>query len=215
MKVDSGPGPLVLLVEDDVELGSYLRVKLSQAGFRVMLAETAAGGLVLARESNPSIVVANVDLPHGRDIVTRLERTGVPLILLTGLQGGRVPFRDVEVLRKPFLVHELLELLRVRRISASCLSAGAVRLDVKVRLLTVAEVPVPVSAKEFELLLVLMRRPRRVYSAQELTGAIWPDQSVGPNSLTALATTVRRKVAEAGQPGFIRTVRGFGYGLST
>ena len=206
----------VVLIEDDVELALSLRIKLSLAGFRVVHSGTVMGGLVLVRESNPAVMVANVDLPHGRDIVMRLARTGVPLILLTSLQCGTVlPSGNVEVLRKPFLFHALKEQMRLLSVSVSCLSVGAVRLDVQARQLTVGELRVSVSAKEFELLRTLVRHPHRVFSLEELRGALWPDWEVPYNALTVLVAGVRRKLERAGQPGFIRTIRGYGYGLRT
>ncbi len=206
----------VVLIEDDVELAPHLKVRLSLAGFQVVHADTVMAGLVLVRESNPAVVIANVDLLHGQDIVARLDRTGVPLILLTSLQGGAVlPSGNVEVLRKPFPFHALLEQLRLLSVSLSCLSVGAVCLDIQARQLTVGELPVSVSAKEFELLRTLARHPHRVFSPEELRGALWPDRRAPYNSLTVLMAGVRRKLENAGQPDFIRTVRGYGYGLRT
>lgn len=206
----------VVLIENDVELAPYLKVKLSLAGFQVVHSDTVMGGLVLVRESNPAVVVANVDLVHGQDIVTRLDRTGVPLILLTSLQGGAVlPSGNVEVIRKPFPFHALLEQMRLLSVSRSCLSVGAMCLDIQARQLTVGELPVSVSAKEFELLRTLVRHPHRVFSPEELRGMLWPDREVRYNSLTVLVAGVRRKLESVGQPDFIRTVRGYGYGLRT
>ena len=204
-----------MLIEDDAELASYLRVKLSHAGFRVMLSDTVVGGLILTREYGLAAVVASMDLPHGQDIAARLGRVGVPLILLTSLQGGWVPSGNVEVLTKPFLFHVLIDQLRFLHVSVTDLSVGPVRLDVKARVLTVRKVSVLVSAREAELLVLLMRRPGRAFSVEELSGSMWPGRETGPNSLAVLVASVRRKLAEAGQPGFIRTVRGFGYGLNT
>ena len=212
-KADSGR--VVVLIEDDAELASYLKVKLSLMGFRVDQSDNVMGGLVLVRESCPAVVIANADLQNSQDVVTRLRGTGVPLILLTGAASKCASWpAGVEVIVKPFLFHTLLGHLGSLGKFKGDLRVGEVHLDVTSRVVTVSDVRVPMTPTEFELLRLLMRHPNRAFSSKELQGALWPHREVHSNSLTVLAGGVRRKLAGAGQERFIRTVRGYGYGLS-
>jgi DNA-binding response OmpR family regulator len=212
-KADSGR--VVVLIEDDAELASYLKVKLSLMGFRVDHSDTVMGGLVLVRESSPAVVIANADLPHSQDVVSRLRGRGVPLVLLTGADSKCAPWpAGVEVIVKPFLFHTLLGHLGSLGKFKGDLRVGEVYLNVTARSVTVSGVVVPVTPKEFELLRLLMRHPHRAFSGKELQGALWPHREVHSNALAVLAGCVRRKLAGAGLEGFIRSVRGYGYGLN-
>lgn len=206
----------MVLIEDDAELASYLKVKLSLMGFRVDHSDTVMGGLVLVRELYPAVVIANADLPHSQDVVTRLRGTGVPLVLLSAFDSKCVPApAGVEVIVKPFLFHTLLGHLGSLGKFKGDLRVGEVYLDVRARSVMVSDVVVPVTPMEFELLRTLMRHPHRAFPSKELQGALWPERAVHSNTLTVLAGSVRRKLAGAGREGFIRTVRGYGYGLNT
>ncbi len=208
-----GRGTL-LLIEDDAELSVSLRVKLTQAGFQVTLAESVVGGMIAVREVCPAVVVASVDLPQGEDIVVRVRKMGVPLVLLAQAGGRRKSLLSgVEVIVKPFLFHVLLGRLDQLTDPQVSLQVGDVRLVVEGREVTVSGVTVQVSSMEAELLRALMRFPHRVCSERELMRAIWPGREVHPNSLGMLLMTLRRKLAGAGMPEFIRTVRWYGYGL--
>ncbi|WP_407543149.1 response regulator transcription factor (plasmid) [Deinococcus radiomollis] len=212
-KADSGR---VVLIEDDAELVSYLKVKLSLMGFQVNHSDNVMGGLVLVRESSPAVVIANADLPHSQDVVTRLRGTGVPLLLLIGAASKCASWpAGVEVIVKPFVFHTLLGHLGSLGKFKGNLRVGEVYLDVSTRVVTVSDVRVPVTPTEFELLRLLMRHPNRAFSSKELQGALWPHKEVTSNALTVLAGSVRRKLTCAGQEQFIRTVRGYGYGLDT
>jgi two-component system response regulator MprA len=211
-KADSGR--VVVLIEDDAELASSLKVKLALMGFRVDHSDTVMGGLILARESSPAVVIANADLPHGQDVVSRLRGTGVPLVLLTGADSKCASWpAGVEVIVKPFLFYTLLRHLGSLEKFNGDLRVGEVYLNVTARSVMVSDVVVPVTPKEFELLRLLMRHPHRVFSSKDLQGALWPCKEVHSNALTVVAGCVRRKLAGAGRPEFIRSVRGYGYGL--
>ena len=206
------------MIEDDAELSAFLREKLTHAGFRVMLADSVMKGLIAAREVCPAVVVANVDLPHGQDIVARVRGMGIPLVLMTRADaGGRSLSPGVEVIRKPFVVHALLERLDVlRKVAAGTpLQVGAVRLNASAREVKVSGTKVEVSPMEGEFLRILMRSPHRAHSGRDLTRAIWPGREMHPNSLSVLVMKLRRKLSGVGIPEFIRTVRGYGYGLRT
>lgn len=164
-KADSGR--VVVLIEDDAELASYLRVKLSLMGLRVDHSDNVMGGLVLVRETDPAVVIANADLPNSQDVVMRLRGTGVPLVLLTGAASKCVPVpAGVEVLVKPFLFHTLLGHLGSLGKSKGDLRVGEVHLDVTARSVTASGVRVPVTPTEFELLRLLMRHPNRAFSSK-------------------------------------------------
>lgn len=213
-------GPRVLVVEDDTQLATMLRTLLSDEGYRVDVARDGQQGLHLALGARHDIMLVDRGLPgiEGIDLVRRLRRRGVttPVLVLTarGTAADRVEGLDAgaeDYLVKPFDVDELLArlraLLRRHLEDAEELDLGARRLLVAER--RVVGGPgddVELSPRECELLLVLARRPSRVFGREELLDRVFDDADT-TGAVDTYVHYLRRKLGR----DIVRTVRGSGY----
>lgn len=220
MDVAKPLGPRVLVVEDDPQLAAMLRTLLSEEGYRVDLARDGQQGLHLSLSAGHDILLVDRGLPgiEGVDLVRRLRRQGVvtPVLVLTarGTAADRVEGLDAgaeDYLVKPFDVDELLA--RLRALLRRHLE-DAEELDLGGRRLLVAErrvvggpgAEVELSPRECELLLVLARRPSRVFGREELLDRVFDDADT-TGAVDTYVHYLRRKLGR----DIVRTVRGSGY----
>ena len=214
----------VLIVEDDRALGRLLAGILRDAGHRAEWAESGVAGLVALRENPPDLVVLDLGLPdlEGDEILSRLRRTSdIPVLVLTAtrdLDRKLALFREGadDYLEKPFHPEELLARIgallrrfdRDRRVVVGELEidreAGAVRYRGR---------EASLSPRELELLVLLARRPGRVYAREEIEAALWGDSPPRSNALEVHLAKLRAKLSQIGAEGLLRTVRGRGYAL--
>ncbi len=225
----------VLLVGPRPASGS-LPADLEADRFRVLLAADAEEVQEALRNSCPSAVIVDLDMPGSGGLeAVRLIRDGGPeepwdsAMPVLGVSGSREPHRVVralergadEVVGTPFAYVELLARLRalMRRAdgewSAGMLRVGVLAVDRRARRVTVRGVPINLSAKEMGLLTALARDPRRVVSKHELLRDVWGYVSPGrTRTVDSHASRLRRKLFDAsGGERFIINVWGLGYRL--
>jgi len=220
----------LLVVEDNDKLRASLKKGLEQEGYAVDLAPDGAEAQVLIDTVGDGYDAVLLDrmLPDsdGMALCRSLRRSGsrIPILMLTARDGvqDRVEGLDSgadDYLVKPFSFDELTARLRAlmrrpRGPVQMVLSAGQVTLDPSTRAVTVAGRPVPLTAKEFGFLELLMRQPGRVFSREQITRSLWDGEFDGySNVVDVHVKNVRRKLAEAGAHDSIETLRGTGYRL--
>ena len=214
----------ILLVEDDPLLGDGLRAGLRQLGFQV---DWVRDGMAAERELRSDVYAAAVldlGLPRkdGMEVLAGLRAAGLALAVLVltardavtdrvrGLDAGADDY-----VVKPVDLHELAARLRalVRRAHGQpreCLTAQDVVLDPAARTVQRAGEPVVLSAREFDLLHVLMLNAGRVLSREQLEQHLYSwGREVESNAVEVHIHHLRRKL---GAP-LIQTVRGVGYSL--
>jgi two-component system response regulator QseB len=215
----------VLLVEDDRRLAEHLQRVLTGEGYTVTAAEDGQRALHLGLTRTFDLIVLDRGLPaiEGLDLLGRLRRSGVaaPVLVLSAraTTQDRVEGLDTgaqDYLAKPFEVDELLARLRalLRRPgpSGSHLALGdrsVLDCDSRVVRLTDDRV-VELSEREADLMALLARSPKQVFSRADLLLRVFPDAE----SETVVDTYVhycRRKLGKSS----IRTVRGRGFCLGT
>ncbi len=189
------PGPLVLVVEDEVQVRRFLRAALGSHGYRVLEAETVREAEQLATSHNPDVFLLDLGLPDadGIELARRLrEWTRAPILVLSarGREEDKVNALDAgadDYLTKPFGVNELLARLRVALRHASAapdapalLEAGPLRIDLARREVTVEGRDVRLTPTEYKLLALLARHAGKVLTHRQILREVW-----GPNATEA------------------------------
>jgi DNA-binding response OmpR family regulator len=220
-EVETGGGLRVLVVEDDPGIARSLSRGLARAGYRVEMVGTGAAALA----ADPAdVVLLDLGLPDvdGVEVCRLLRtRTDAALIVVTarGEEGDRVAALDEgadDYLVKPFGLAELLARIRavLRRVRPSgpvVFAHGPLILDPRTRRVTVHEVEVALTPKEFDILECLTVDPGRVVSRQELLERVWDANWYGPTKvLDVHMAALRRKLAV---DGLVETVYGRGFRL--
>lgn len=219
-------GAKILLIEDEEKLARFVELELSYEGYRVTKAFDGRRGLELAESGEFDLVLLDIMLPElsGMEVLRRIRRkSSIPVIMLTardsiedkvaGLDRGADDY-----LTKPFAIEELLARIRtaLRKktigTESSVLSASRVRLDVARRTVTVDDVPVELTKREFDLLHYLLKNKGIVLSRDTLMDHVWDYDFDGEtNAVDVYIRFLRSKIDEAFGIKLIHTVRGVGY----
>jgi two-component system response regulator MprA len=223
----------VLVVDDDPNLLRMLRRGLILAGYRVVAAEDGEAALILARDTDPDVVVLDVMLPEpldGFEVARRLRAAGydVPILMLTAraqLQDKLAGFqRGVDdYLPKPFAFEELLArvgaLVRRGRRAETTVPKHALRyadleVDLDTRDASRSGRVLELTAREFDLLAFFLEHPRQVLTRERIFQAVWGSEFMGTsNIIDANVYVLRTKLEAGGGSRLIQTVRGVGYSL--
>ncbi len=215
------PGPRLLLVEDDRHLCGLLERLLTGEGYAVSTARDGQEGLHRGLVGDWDVLVVDRSLPaiEGLDLVARLRARGVsaPVLMLTARDtvADRVEGLDAgaeDYLGKPFEVEELLArlraLLRPRGRNPAKLPVGRGELRVTEARVVIDDTEVDLSRREAELLAVLARSPRRIFTRDELLDLVF-EEAATPGAVDTYVYYLRRKL---GRP-VVETVHGIGYRL--
>lgn len=220
----------ILIVEDEVKTGDYLRQGLSEAGYVVDLARDGLDGLHLALDGDYHLIVLDIMLPtlDGWGVLQKLRRSGreTPVLFLTARDQVADRVRGLELgaddyLVKPFAFSEFLArvrtLLRRGRISEpEVLRSSNLELDLLRRRVNRDGQRIDLTAKEFALLELLMRRQGEVLPRSLIASQVWDmNFDSDTNVIEVAVRRLRAKVDDAFELKLIRTVRGMGYVLES
>jgi DNA-binding response OmpR family regulator len=220
--------PRIAVIDDDPEVRLYLSVGLGAAGFEVLVAKGGADGVALVRSAVPDAIVLDVVMPQvdGFDAIEQIRRfSHVPIVLLSvrgdvrdrvaGLEAGADDY-----LTKPVVLAELVARLKsaLRRPQldrADVIRYGDLELDIAQRAARRGNRRIPLSTREYTLLITLLRRPKRVFSKEELLELVWGGgREVTLNTVETYISYLRAKIDQPPARRLIQTVRGVGYRLS-
>ncbi|MCP5269384.1 MAG: heavy metal response regulator transcription factor [Zoogloeaceae bacterium] len=219
----------ILIVEDETKTGDYLKQGLSEAGFITDLARDGMDGLHLASTGDYDLLVLDVMLPgiNGWQVLEALRRndTETPVLFLTAKDRVEDRVKGLELgaddyLVKPFAFSELLARVRtlLRRgksgSETSALQAADLELDLLKRRVSRAGRRIELTAKEFALLELLLRRQGEVLPRSLIASQVWDmNFDSDTNVIEVAVRRLRAKVDDPFEPKLIRTVRGMGYVL--
>lgn len=226
----SGPGPLILLVEDEPQMRRFLRVSLEGSGYRYLEAGTGEEGLQLAAQQRPDAILLDLGLPDmdGLALVARLRewsRTPVIVISARGQETDKVDALDAgadDYLTKPFGTRELLARLRVALRHAvpetgedPVFNLGRWRVDLSKRQVLVDDKEVHLTPLEYSLFTTLIRHAGKVVTHRQLLKEVWGGVAgAQPLYLRVYMAQLRHKLEEdASRPQYLQTEPGVGYRL--
>ncbi|MFD9432989.1 response regulator transcription factor [Streptomyces sp. NPDC060002] len=219
----------VLIVDDEPALTEVLSVAVTEAGWRPYPAADGQSALRIARGCAPHAVVLDGMLPDldGIQVLRRLryENPELPVLMLTardalefridGLENGADDY-----VTKPFSLEEVV--LRLRGLLRRS-GAERSRTDDSVRVLGDLVLTgesrevlrdgsrITLTAKEFELLSLLMEHPRQVLSKAQILDHVWTSSFDGGGNLVEVYISSLRRKVDRGRSPMIHTVRGLGY----
>jgi len=224
------PGESILLVDDEAHIVELAQMYLEREGFAVRSASDGARALEMIARQAPDLVVLDLMLPQvdGWEVCRRVRaESDLPIIMLTardetvdkivGLELGADAY-----LTKPFNPRELVAWIKavLRRSTAQdrqaqngeAIAAGALQIDAASREVTVRGRPVTLRAKEFDLLLHLLRHKGIVLSREQLIEEVWGFDFYGQTrTVDVHVAHLRGKLGGSGVE--IETVWGIGYKL--
>jgi len=219
----------ILLVEDDAGIGRFVRRGLAQRGYEVVLERDGRRTEELLRAGEFSALILDRALPDcdGLELCRQLRDAAiqVPIIMLTArgtLQDRLDGFASGadDYLPKPFAFEELLARLSavVRRspnLRPEPVSFGTLALEPGTRTARVDGQALPLSPREFDLLLELARAGGGIVSRERLLTAVWGREvDVTDNALDVYVGYLRRRLASAGGAPLIETHRRQGFRLA-
>jgi len=214
----------VLLVEDDRSLSAALAATLRAAGYRTVIAGSAAEGLRWFAHYAPDLVLLDLGLPDrdGLSVIRDIrERSPTPILVLSAREAEAMKVEALDLgaddyVAKPFGVDELLARMRAGlrhgvqvRGSPPSLELGEVAIDFARRAVTRAGTPVKLTPKEYDLLTELALHRDRPAPHGALLRAVWGSERADVQYLRVYVGYLRQKLGE----DLIESVPGVGYRL--
>lgn len=217
----------LLVIEDELKLGDYLRKGLAESGFNVDLARDGTEGLGMALIGNYDALILDVMLPgiDGFKVLETLRRSSsMPVLMLTARDDVADRVRGLEsgaddYLAKPFAFSELLARVRalLRRGAmqdSTHYTLADLHLDLASRRASRAGRRLELTAKEFALLSLLLRRQGQVLSRAVLADQVWGMNFNSDTNVVEVAVRrLRAKIDDPFDEKLLHTVRGMGYVL--
>lgn len=216
----------LLLVEDERELAGLLKAGLKAAGFAVDHVASVADAEAALEAESYDIAVLDLRLPDGDglDLLRRRRAAGlaIPVLILTARDSLSDRVKGLEqggddYVLKPFHIDEVVARLRalLRRPNQALgvdVVIGNLALNTMNLVVTVDDVPLPLSRRELGLLELFMRRAGRVLTKETIERALYGfNEELESNAVEVLLHRLRRKLAGAGATPAIHTLRGIGY----
>ncbi len=224
-------GKTILVVDDEENILELIRYNLEKSGYRVLTAGNGSDAMSVLEENSVDLMVLDLMLPDtdGVEICKKVRNSEkydqLPIIMLTakseeidrilGLELGADDY-----MTKPFSVKELAARVKtVLRRSGSNSSAGKqllcikdLELDLTRHEVKVANVPIELTLKEYDLLKILMMNQGKVLSRNYLLDEIWGYDYFGETrTVDVHIRNIRKKIGDDGLEEYIETVRGVGY----
>jgi DNA-binding response OmpR family regulator len=221
----------ILIVEDEPSLAEVTGLYLKRAGFQVQIARDGKQAMSILEKQIPDFVIMDLMLPGVDGIsLTRWlrDRSDVPIIMVTArreevdrIAGLEMGADDYVV--KPFSPQELVSRVRavLRRTgrdqaeaeSERALSFESMSIDPRTRVVTVRESNVDLTAKEFDMLYLLARHPKQVFTRDQLLERVWGGaEYIDPGTVTVHVRRLREKIeSDPSKPKKLLTVWGVGY----
>lgn len=224
----------VLIIDDDIELCALIKKCVEKENVFVNIANTGSAGIEAAieKENDFALIILDVMLPDldGFWILKEIRKVNnIPVLMLTArddeedkVSGLRLGADDY--LTKPFSINELMARVNslIRRYTtlnpvtgseAATILLKDMVIDKVNRMVTVRNLPVELTSKEFDLLLFLASNKGRVFTKKQIYTQVWAEEyAFDDSNIMSFISKLRKKIEpNPEQPFYIQTIRGVGY----
>jgi len=216
----------ILVVDDEDDILEFLSYNLRLEGYEVILANNGLLAIELAKKHHPSLVILDVQMPNmdgittcekireipemKESIVTFLTARSEDYSQIAGFEAGADDY-ITKPIRPKVLISRVKALLKRRGISeesSTIIELGDIIIDKEKHLTTFRGDEVVLAKKEFKLLMLLISKPGKVFTREEILEKVWgADIIVGDRTIDVHIRKLREKLADH----FIKTVKGVGY----
>lgn len=219
----------VLVVEDDPDINRLLCKIAGDAGYDCRPAFSGSEALLLAEKYSYDLILLDLMLPglSGEEFIAKL-RAGktMPIIVLSAKAGTEARVNVLKLgaddfIPKPFENAEVLarmeaQLRRYKRFSgvpaSGVLQWGDLALDREAVQVTAGGIEVTLTAREFEILALLMEHPKKVFTREQIYEQVWGEEFMGDdNTVNVHISNLRAKLGKASEKEYIKTVWGIGF----
>ncbi|HEX6034268.1 MAG TPA: response regulator transcription factor [Anaerolineales bacterium] len=224
-------GKTILVVEDEASIAEVVSLYLKRAGYIVQIASDGRQAMNVFEKQMPDFVILDLMLPEvdGLSLTRWLrDRSNVPIIMLTARRAEIDRIAGLEIgaddyVVKPFSPQELVSRVRavMRRLGREQTDAEPERnlsfeelsIDPRSRVVTLKGLPIELTVKEFDMLYLLARHPKQVFTREQLLERVWGGaQYIDPGTVTVHVRRLREKIeADPSHPAHLVTVWGVGY----
>lgn len=219
----------ILIVEDEQKISRVLQLELEYENYETEIANNGKDALRLMEEKEWDLVLLDIMIPglSGLEVLRKIRKTdySMPIILLTARDEiyDKVSGLDLganDYITKPFQIEELLARIRVHlrtprkalKEIENKLSIRELEVDLDSREVTIGEVVIELTKREFDLLVCLLRNKNIVMSREKLVEKVWGYDYVGEtNVVDVYIRYLRKKIDTDYETTYIKTVRGVGY----
>lgn len=220
--------PLILIIEDEAPIRRFLRVSLTNEGYRIHEAGSGSEGIRMAASLPPDLVILDLGLPdqNGQEVLKQLrEWLTAPILILSARDQEAEKIRALDggaddYITKPFGTGELLARIRTALRHANHLQqeetvfeVGELRIDLGARRVFRSGEEVRLTPLEYKLLVTMVKQAGRVLTHRYLLREVWgPQDSQENHYLRVFVASLRKKLeADPARPRYILTDQGVGY----
>jgi DNA-binding response OmpR family regulator len=218
----------ILLIEDDKKIAKNIKEYLKKEGFRVDLAKDGEEGYYLAQHNNYDVLIVDWMLPKmsGIELIKKLREKDIftPVLILTAKSDIEDKVEGLKVaddyLTKPFDFEELVARLkalfrRSKNIKDNILKVADLELNPETKEVKRAGKTIELTAKQFELLKLLMINKGKYVSEETIRQNLWEmDEEINSNVINAHLSHLRKKVDKNFDKKLIKTIRNMGFKIS-
>ncbi|KAB3530679.1 response regulator transcription factor [Alkaliphilus pronyensis] len=222
----------ILIIEDDISIAELEKDYLEINGFEVQVETSGRLGLERAVKENFDLIIVDLMLPSidGFQICKELrEKKDIPILMVSAKSEGIDKIRGLglgadDYITKPFSPNELVarvkahlnrydRLVNKEKKVNDVIEMKGITIDSYSRRVYINNKEINLSAKEFDILLLMARNPNRVFSKEEIFERIWGMDSIGDiSTVTVHIRKIREKIEyDSSKPQFIETIWGVGY----
>lgn len=223
----------ILLVEDETAISDMLRDFLATENYEIVQAFDGESACEKFFSDEYSLVLLDLMIPkvNGMEVMRRIrENSTVPIIIVSARDTDSDKTLGLglgadDYITKPFSVTEMLARIKanIRRtteytreaVPQSVLARGRLVMDLGAYSVQKDGIPIELTAKEFDILKLLMKNPRKVYTKEQIYSFVWKDAYIGDeNAVNVHISRLRNKIEDnPREPHYIVTVWGIGYKL--